>query len=253
MDWPEWPGLKQVDSLHLLDQRTQKHSVAIRVAESCTETVDDVVKRKAGIYKKAYELSMLTGNLTHIFIEDRESDKFWNFSPSKERFYPDYANLLDEDSVGSLVLSTKVGNDTNRTFSKNQMSVDRATQTVDLTQIMEPIKEVQWHDDIATIADNHRLPSSWALDCIGQPLDSAYYEINSSPQDLGCESGYNYFLPPELTDSFPPPLFKELLLAGDALPPLSPTPSYLLDGLGFDPVHSSHLLLHSNDFTPDIS
>lgn len=45
MNWPARPGLKQVDGLHLLDQRTQEHSVALRDTEPYTKTVDGVVNR----------------------------------------------------------------------------------------------------------------------------------------------------------------------------------------------------------------
>lgn len=58
-------------------------------------------KRKTGIFKKAHELSVLTGNPTYVFIKDKASDRLWGFLSSEDDFSPNYSNLLKADRWGS--------------------------------------------------------------------------------------------------------------------------------------------------------
>jgi hypothetical protein len=46
------------------------------------------------LFKKAYELGVLTGKSTHVFIEDSDSGVLWSYSPYQNKFYPDYSKLL---------------------------------------------------------------------------------------------------------------------------------------------------------------
>ena len=53
-------------------------------------------KRRVGLFKKAYELAILTGNNTYIFVEDRDT-RVVSAYLSKEGFIP-YFNNLDQNN-----------------------------------------------------------------------------------------------------------------------------------------------------------
>ena len=57
-------------------------------------------KRKSGLFKKAYELGVLTGHNTYVLIEDCNTGKLWAYLSNRMDFHPDYSNLQHADRSG---------------------------------------------------------------------------------------------------------------------------------------------------------